>query len=262
VYAQIMQQVGSKAVAEMATRLGVTAPVPPVNSVVLGTPEVSVLDMATAYSTFANHGVKIPPYLIQRVETHGGKVLFDAGTPAKTQVVSPEVADTVTNVLRGVIQKGTGTKALLKKVAAGKTGTTNDNKDAWFVGYTCHVTTAVWVGFDIPTPMLNIQKVPAVTGGTIPANIWRAYMSKATAEESKCTYRNIDAGVNKLNPLLVPGPPTTTTIAPPPTVPPPGGPTTPVTTPASGGPAVTTALPAQPGATPQNAQAGVGAATG
>jgi penicillin-binding protein 1A len=261
VYAQIMQQVGSKAVAEMATRLGVSAEVSPVNSVVLGTSDVSVLDMATAYSTLANHGVKIPPYLIQRVETHGGKVLFEAGPPAKTQVVSPEVADTVTNVLRGVISKGTGTKALLKKVAAGKTGTTNDNKDAWFVGYTCHVTTAVWVGYDTPTSMLNIHNVKAVTGGTFPANIWRAFMSKATADESKCTYRNIDAGTNKLNPLLVPGPPTTTTVPPPPPVVPPADGTV-APPPATGGPVVTTAPPAVPAGTPPNGQATAGAATG
>jgi penicillin-binding protein 1A len=226
VYAQIMQKVGAKAVAEMATRLGVSAPVNPVNSVVLGTSDVSVLDMATAYSTLADHGVRTTPYVIQRVESPSGKVLFDAGAPARSQVLSADVADTVTNVLRGVISKGTGTKALLKRVAAGKTGTTNDSKDAWFVGYTCHLTTAVWVGYDTPTPMLGVHGIPAVTGGTFPANIWRSYMSRATANEPRCTYRNIDAGKNKVNPELVAGPPTTTTLPPPTTTTVPGATTT------------------------------------
>lgn len=220
-YAQLTQDVGAKAVAEMATRLGVSAPVKPVNSVVLGTSDVSVLDMATAFSTFANHGVKIDPYIIRRVEGPDGKVLFSAGEPSRNQVVSPEVADTVTNVLRGVITKGSGTRALLKKVSAGKTGSTDKNKDAWFVGYTCHTTTAVWVGYDTPTPMLGIHGLKAVTGGSLPANIWRSFMAAETAGESKCSYRNIDAGTNRVNPLLVAGPPTTTTTT---LLPPPPGP--------------------------------------
>ncbi len=215
VYAQIVEQVGAKAVAAMATAAGVTAPIKAVNSVVLGTSEVSPLDMASAYSTFADHGVHLAPYIVARVEGPDGKVLFQAPAPARTQAMSANVADTVTNVLRGVIQQGTGTQARIKRAAAGKTGTTTDNKDAWFVGYTCHITTAVWVGYpggpgDPPQPMTNVHGI-TVNGGTFPAQIWRNYMSLITATQPPCTYRNIDAGTTKLNPTLVPGPPTTTT---------------------------------------------------
>jgi len=243
-YAQLTQDVGAKAVAEMATRLGVSAPVKAVNSVVLGTNDVSVLDMATSYSTLADHGVRTNPYIIRRVEGPDGKVLLDAATPERTQAVSADVADTVTNVLRGVITKGTGTKALLRKVAAGKTGSTDKNRDAWFVGYTCHTTTAVWVGYDTPTPMLGLHGLKAVTGGTLPANIWHSYMAERTANEAKCAYRNIDAGTKRMNPLLVAGPPTTTTTTLPGT--PPSGPPG-VTTPG----AVPPGGPIQPAGTPQ-----------
>jgi membrane peptidoglycan carboxypeptidase len=84
----------------------------------------------------------------------------------------------------------------------------------------------VWVGYDTPTPMLGVHGIPAVTGGTFPANIWRSYMSRATANEPRCTYRNIDAGKNKVNPELVAGPPTTTTLPPPTTTTVPGATTT------------------------------------
>jgi penicillin-binding protein 1A len=130
--------------------------------------------------------------------------------------MSADVADTVTSVLRGVIQKGTGTQASIRRAAAGKTGTTGNNDDAWFVGYTCHLTTSVWIGYPTPTPMTNVHGI-TVNGGTFPAQIWRNYMAQATASQGPCTYRNIDAGTNTLTPLLVAGPPTTTTST---TVPP------------------------------------------
>ena len=239
VFAQIMQKVGAKAVVDVAKRAGVTAPMRAVNSIVLGTKEVSVLDMATAYSTFSNHGVLKQPYVISRVENAAGQVLFQAPTPVQNQALSPDVADTVTNVLRGVITKGTGTHALLKVPAVGKTGTTTDHKDAWFVGYTCHVTTAVWVGYPIPAPMVNVHGVAEVAGGTFPAAIWHDYMTTATQGQSKCNFRSVDAGTNKVNPDLVVGPPTSSTTT---TVP---GATT-VAPPAAGGAATTTAKPAPP----------------
>ncbi len=248
VYAQIMQQVGARAVADMATKMGVTARVPAYNSVVLGTTDVSVLDMATAYSTFANHGTLIQPYILRRIEDSNGKLLYEAPEPTKTPAIPPDVADTVTNVLRGVLTQGTGTAAKIKKEAAGKTGTTSDYKDAWFNGYTCHLTTAVWMGYPQNQQMNAVHPTAAnpdgikVTGGSLPAVIWHDYMSAATANDDKCTYRDINAGATMLNPTLVVGPPTTTTIAPPvtlpvtpdpgaaTTVPPPATPAAPVTT--------------------------------
>ncbi len=226
-YVQVMQQVGAAAVADAATRAGITTPLEPVNSLVLGTKEVSVLDLATAYSTFANHGVRQTPYVIRRVEDADGKVLFSQTEPERVGVFKPEVADTVTSVLRGVIDKGTGHNARVpKRAAAGKTGTTDDYKDAWFAGYTCHRTTVVWVGYPVPQEMTAVRGKVKVAGGTFPAQIWHDYMSKATDGDASCTYNPVDAGPNKVNPELVAGPPTTTTTVP-------AAPVTPVTPPAT-----------------------------
>ena len=216
-YAQIMKEVGAGAVAEMANRAGIGPQMPAHGSVVLGTSEVSVLDMATAFSTFSNHGVLKKPYLIRRVEDSTGNVLFEQGEPETSEAMSPDVADTVSATLRGVITKGSGAAAIYAKPAAGKTGTTQDSKDAWFVGYTCDVTTAVWVGYPTPRPMENIRGKEQVTGGTFPADIWRRYMKVATATHPDCSYRPIDAGGALVNPELEAGPPTTTTTT---TIPP------------------------------------------
>ena len=221
-YAQIMQQVGPQAVVDEAAKLGVTAPMKAVNSTVLGTSEVSVLDLTSAYSTLARRGVAIAPYVIRCVEAADGEVLYDAGQPKGNQVLPEPVADTVTTALRGVIKSGTGTAARLKgRDSAGKTGTTQEHRDAWFVGYTCHLTAAVWMGYDTPAPMENLHGVAKVTGGTLPARIWKAFMDKATAGSGKCTYPTADAGTTVLNGEFPLGT-TTTTAAPvlPPVAPP------------------------------------------
>jgi penicillin-binding protein 1A len=199
VYAGIVDTVTPNRLAEMATRLGVRAQLDPVYALVLGTEEVSVLDMASAYSTFADRGRHIEPYVITRIEDADGEVLFDAGTEVEAQqVISEDVADTVTTVLQGVILKGTGTRAGIKTPAAGKTGTTNDAKDAWFTGYTCNLTTSVWMGFEQPKEMKS-YKGQAVAGGSFPATIWRDFMSKATAGDAACKYPPTDAGKKILN---------------------------------------------------------------
>ncbi len=199
VYAGIVDTVTPPRLAEMATRLGVRAQLDPVYALVLGTEEVSVLDMASAYSTFADRGRHIEPYVITRIEDADGEVLFDAGTEVQPQqVISEDVADTVTTVLQGVILKGTGTRAGLKTPAAGKTGTTNDAKDAWFTGYTCNLTASVWMGYEQPKEMKS-YKGQSVAGGTFPATIWRDFMSKATAGDAACKYPPTDAGQKILN---------------------------------------------------------------
>jgi penicillin-binding protein 1A len=228
VYAQIEQQVGPQSIADVARQVGITAPVPAVPSVVLGTGEVSVLDLATAYSTFSNRGVLQQPFVIRRVEDSKGHVLLDQGQPQRNQALPQPVADTVTNVLRGVIDQGTGKAARLPKhAAAGKTGTTDNYGDAWFAGYTCHRTSVVWVGYpNAATPMTNVRGVK-VAGGTFPAEIWHDYMTQATANDGACTYPQVNAGTKLANPTLTIAPPTTTTLAPtPPAVPPATGVTT------------------------------------
>ena len=199
VFAGMVDTVTPQGLADMATRLGVRAKLDPVYSLVLGTEEVSVLDMASAYSTFADRGRHIEPYVITRIEDADGAVLFDAATEVQpVQVVSEDVADTVTTVLQGVILKGTGRAAGLKVPAAGKTGTTNDAKDAWFTGYTCNLTASVWMGYEQPKEMKS-YKGQSVAGGTFPAKIWRDFMSKATAGAPACKFVPTDAGKKVLN---------------------------------------------------------------
>ena len=199
VYAGIVDAVTPQRLADMANRLGVRAQLDPVYALVLGTEEVSVLDMASAYSTFADRGSHIEPYVIRRIEDTDGTVLFDAATDVeRQQVISQEVADTVTTVLQGVLSKGTGTGAAIKTPAAGKTGTTNDAKDAWFTGYTCNLTTSVWMGFEQPQEMKSF-KGRSVAGGTFPAAIWKDFMNKATQGDAACKYPATDAGKKLLN---------------------------------------------------------------
>jgi penicillin-binding protein 1A len=237
VYAQIEQQVGAQSIADIAKQMGITAPIPAVPSVVLGTGEVSVLDLATAYSTFSNRGVLQAPFVIRRVEDSKGHVLLDQGQPQRTQALPQRVADTVTNVLRGVIDQGTGRAARVPKhAAAGKTGTTDNYDDAWFAGYTCHRTSVVWVGYpNAATPMTDVRGVK-VAGGTFPAQIWHNYMTQATANDGACTYPQTDAGTKLATTLTVAPPTTTTTLLPgQQQVPPPTGVTS-TTVPAKGSP--------------------------
>ena len=259
-YAQIMQIVGRSAVSDMAKRLGVSAPVPAYNSTVLGTADVSVLDMAQAYSTFANHGTLKPGYVIRKVEDAGGKVLYDAATDPKlaaSAALNPDVADTVSSVLTGVLKSGTATGAQIKQPAAGKTGTTDNHQNAWFVGYTCSVTASVWMGNDpVQNPMENVHG-KKVTGGTFPADIWRRYMLEATKKYKGCPFRTVDFGTKVLAPDLstlpvVPDPnaPVTTVPGTPPT----GVPGVPVvtvpTTAATGAPIAPVVTQAPPAVTP------------
>lgn len=202
VYAGIADLVGPEKVARMANRLGVTAELRPTHALVLGTNEVSVLDMASAYSTFAGRGRHIDPYVIQRVETADGEVLYDVSAEQRAaQVIRPETADLVTSVLTGVLREGTGTAASIGVPAAGKTGTTTDNKDAWFVGYTCHLTAAVWMGYEQPRPMDSF-KGQTVSGGTVPARIWRDFMVEATANDPPCDFPEVDPDGRLVNQSL------------------------------------------------------------
>ncbi len=256
-YAQIMQTVGRSAVNDMAKKLGVSAPVPAYNSTVLGTADVSVLDMAQAYSTFANHGTLKPAHIIAKVEATDGSVIYDAAKDPKLAAsprLSPDVADTVSSVLTGVLKSGTATNAQIKQPAAGKTGTTDNNQNAWFVGYTCAVTASVWMGNDpVQNPMDNVHG-KKVTGGTFPVDIWKRFMVEATKKYKGCPFRTVDVGTKVLPPNLEtlvcpPIDPTTTTTTttgppPPPCQPyiPPAGSSTTTTTPPAGGPVTTTVV--------------------
>jgi penicillin-binding protein 1A len=179
-YARLMLLVGPDKGVDMARRLGITTPLDPVPAATLGSEEVYPLDMASAFGTFAADGVRHPPFFVSEVLDRNGQVVFQTDTTGE-QVVTPELARQVTDVLRGVVTGGTGTRARLDRFpVAGKTGTTQDSADAWFVGFTKQLSTAVWMGS--PTEretMANVGGVRRVTGGTWPARIWRAYMAPA-----------------------------------------------------------------------------------
>jgi penicillin-binding protein 1A len=183
-YAQLMMEVGPDDVVALANRMGIDD-LDPVNALVLGTEEVSPLEMAEAYSTFANEGTHTEPLVITRVEYPDGRT-FVPPQPSE-QVLDPEVTAQVTYALRGVVDRGTATAARLGVPAAGKTGTTQDNRDAWFVGYLPNgMTAAVWMGYEPITNadgsteprFMNSVHGRSVTGGSFPAEMWHDFMSR------------------------------------------------------------------------------------
>jgi penicillin-binding protein 1A len=185
VYAKLTLDVGPRRVAQIARRMGVReSRLAVVSSIGLGSSDVTVLEMASAYATLAAGGVYRRPYAITRVEHPDGSV--DRGGrlgPAKPQRVLREaIAWHMTRILEMNVQGGTGTAAQLPRPAAGKTGTTDRYTDAWFAGYTRELATAVWVGYPARTArMLNVRGV-SVTGGSFPAAIWGAFMRPALAD--------------------------------------------------------------------------------
>jgi penicillin-binding protein 1A len=162
----------------------VKTPLKPNNSLVLGTGEVSVLDMAAAFSTFSNRGVRIEPRAILKIETANGTVIADNEKPDRTRVLDEGDADVVNFCLRQVVERGSGTGAQVAgKSIIGKTGTTQAFGDAWFVGGTRKLTTAVWMGY----PEGNSRKMESVrgqevTGGSIPAQIFKRFMTAAAGK--------------------------------------------------------------------------------
>jgi penicillin-binding protein 1A len=176
VAARLANEVGTSNVAATARRLGITSPIQLDPSMALGAVEVSPLEMAQAYAPFSNGGVFAKGYGIERIRTATGRVLYDhnvAGDPRRAVIGQPALSYMI-RMMRQVIVSGTGTRANVKGYdLAGKTGTTSDYKDAWFIGYTGGFVTAVWVGKDDNTSMRK------VTGGGPPAAIWHAYMAQA-----------------------------------------------------------------------------------
>ncbi len=180
VYAQLILKVGADKVVETAEKLGVHKGIAPVPAIALGGLEdgVSPLEMASAYGTLAAGGLQTPPYGIARVEDAKGKVLFES-KPTPKQAIDADVAFLTTDILSGVIKNGTGKPAAIGRPAAGKTGTTQEYRDAWFVGYTPDLVAAVWVGYpDAQREMKDVHG-RAVTGGSFPAEIWAKFMKSA-----------------------------------------------------------------------------------
>ncbi len=187
VFTRLIEDVGVEDTFDMANRLGVAMPAyDPARfglSVALGAVETTPLEMASAYAVFANHGRRADPTPVYQVVRPDGSFALDHSTAAEdaTQVVSAEVADNVTDVLRGVVTDGTAAgRGLPGRASAGKTGTAQENANAWFVGYTPTLSTAVWMGYrDCNCPLERIRGVRQVTGGSLPARTWQSFMSRA-----------------------------------------------------------------------------------
>jgi penicillin-binding protein 1A len=194
-FIRLSQIVGLDKVAETAHRMGISerVPIDPIPSMPLGSKEVHPLDMASAYATLAADGIYHAPYFVERVEDADGKTLFDV-RPQGERVVSQQVARMTTQVLQEVVKNGTGTRArLADHPVAGKTGTAEDNSDAWFVGYTPQLATAVWMGNPLKRDRMVILGTE-VTGGSYPASIWAAFMKDALADQPSVDFPLPDPG--------------------------------------------------------------------
>jgi penicillin-binding protein 1A len=173
---KLADKIGLDKVIDYAHRMGINEPLEPNLSLALGSAVVSPLEQATGYATIADQGIHIDPSAIRLVKDSIGNTVLDDQYPQANEVVSAGTAYVVTNMLEAVIQHGTGyPNALIGRPAAGKTGTTSDFRDAWFVGFTPDLVTAVWMGND------NYSRMNDAYGGDIPAMIWARYMKAVLA---------------------------------------------------------------------------------
>ena len=176
---KLLSQIGVNYAVNYARQLGITSPLTPTLSLALGASGVSLQELITAYSPFVNQGERVEPYLIERICDRKGRLLEEHQV-ARESVISPQTAYLMTHLLQGVIEEGTGKKAKeLGKPAAGKTGTTNEMKDAWFIGYTPSILAGVWVGYDDHT--LSLGK--GETGGRAACPIWLYFMKEWLKDE-------------------------------------------------------------------------------
>lgn len=178
------QSVGINRIVEIARTLGIKSPMDPVISLPLGAVDLTPLELAGAYATFANYGWHSDPTLIMQVTDSSGNVILD-NTPKPQLVLDPWASAALTDVLQGVISQGTATNAKIGRPAAGKTGTTDSQRDVWFVGYVPQLATAVWVGNDDYRPLGK-----GATGGGYAAPVWRNFMVEALRDEPVQNFRS------------------------------------------------------------------------
>lgn len=174
VAAQLTAEVGPKVVARTARRLGIASPLMEVSSLALGTSGVTVLELTGAYAPFANGGIGVEPFGILRIRTKAGKILYQRQAPGHDAVMSAHDNIQMTRLMMETLATGTGKAGrLADRDSAGKTGTTQDFRDAWFVGYSADLVTGVWIGNDNNAPMVK------ATGGGLPARIFKSFMENA-----------------------------------------------------------------------------------
>jgi penicillin-binding protein 1A len=171
---RVGMEVGPKTIVKTARRLGIQSDLQANASLALGTSEVAPLELVAAYAPFANGGFVVQPYIVARVKTAGGKTLYQRKTPAPVRVVDPDYVAMMNAMMQETLLTGTARKAELPGwQAAGKTGTSQDFRDAWFIGYTARLVTGVWLGNDDNSPTKK------ASGGNLPVEIWSRYMGIA-----------------------------------------------------------------------------------
>lgn len=173
VAAQLTMEVGADAVVEAAHRLGIESKLQANTSIALGTSEVTPLELTAAYVPFANGGYRPEVHFVRRVTTANGEVLYENDGGAMPRVLRPEIVGMMNSMMANAVEAGTARKAAFGWPAAGKTGTSQKSRDAWFIGYTANLTTGVWFGNDDGKPTKNI------TGGGLPAQAWHEFMLAA-----------------------------------------------------------------------------------
>ncbi len=206
VYARVIDEIGPEVVVDMAHRLGVTEPLLPLPSITLGAQGVPPLQMASAFSTFANFGTRVEPYLIQRITAADGTVIYEH-RPEPRRVLSDQIAAAIVGTLEKVVSNGTARRADIGRPQAGKTGTATDSADVWFVGFIPQMTTSVWVGYaDSNSPLEDFtvwndltgeeQYYRRAYGGTLAAPIWNQFMTYATANMPVVDFPEDPPGTN------------------------------------------------------------------
>lgn len=187
---RLMMAVGVPATIKMAQTLGITTTIFPNYASALGASEVTLMDLTRAYSVFPNQGQLVAPIFIERIEDRDGRVLMESH-PQRHQVIEPGTAQIMTQLLLGVVERGTGTRVkVLKRPIGGKTGTTNNTRDAWFIGFTPSLITGTWVGMDDERSL-----GPKETGAQAAAPIFIAYMGEALKHQAVEEFPEIAATV-------------------------------------------------------------------
>ena len=184
---KLAEKVGMNSVIDMARRFGITSPLPPYLPITLGAADLNLLEHTSAFTVFPDDGIRIDPHMIRRVTTYDGALLEQAH-PLVHDVVEPDVARTMTSMLQDVVERGTGTPArALGRPAGGKTGTTNDFTDAWFIGFTPEITAGVWVGYDDKSVSLGKPE----TGAVAALPIWLEFMQGALDGKPVQAFQNV-----------------------------------------------------------------------
>ncbi|WP_373532710.1 PBP1A family penicillin-binding protein [Vampirovibrio sp.] len=184
---KVINELGADAVVRMAEQMGIRTPMEPYLGLTLGGSGVKLMEITSAFGVLANQGVRVEPYAIDKIVDDSGHEIYREH-PVKTNVLNRTTVDTMVKMMAAVITRGTGKAGAIGRPTAGKTGTSDDYRDAWFVAFTPDVVTGVWVGNDNNTTM------PGMTGGSLPASIWRSFMSPYMANRP---VKNFDLAYSK-----------------------------------------------------------------